>query len=109
MGLLSFSLPCQKFPYRLRVLRSITKTLEAAYLLKTGGRERVKKVSVSSISLLVHGVGLLEPPELRFLPLGPPNHHFGWSNPLKAQHYLRGFDQSDLQIFLQRNPPGNNQ
>lgn len=70
-GVLSFSLPCQKFPYWLWVLHSITKTLEAAYLLKTGGQERVKKVSLSSIFFLVHRVGLLKPPELRFLPLDP--------------------------------------
>lgn len=72
-----FSSPRQKFPWQLPVLRGITKTLEAAYLLKTGGRETLggegkkKKVSASSISLLVDGVGLLERAELQFLPSGP--------------------------------------
>lgn len=55
------------------VLHSITKTLEAAYLLKTGGWERVKKVSQSSIFFLVHRVALLKPPELWFLPLDSPS------------------------------------
>lgn len=54
-----------------------------------------KKVSVSSISLLVDGVGLLERAELQFL---PPGQHLGRSNPLKARHYRRAFfDQPALQ------------
>lgn len=84
MRCLDFSLPRQKFPWQLLVLRGITKTLEEAYLLKTRGRETVggeEKVSVSSISLLVDRVGLLEPAELQFLPVGQ---HLGRSNPLKA-------------------------
>lgn len=43
----------------------ITKTLEAAYLLKTGGQERVKKASQPSVCFLVDGP---DSPKLRFLP-----------------------------------------
>lgn len=53
-----------KFPAVLRVLPSITKTLKAAYLLKTGNGERAaggeKKVSESSVYFLVHREGLLK-------------------------------------------------
>lgn len=63
----------KSFHIVLWVLHSITKTLEAAYLLKTGGWERVKKASPSSIFFLVHRVGLLKPPELWFLPLDSPS------------------------------------
>jgi len=69
----------KSFHIVLWVLYSITKTLQAAYLLKTGGRERVKKVSPSSVSFLVHRLALLKPHELWFLPLRHPCQ----SNPLR--------------------------
>lgn len=53
---------------KVRVPRGITKTLEAAYLLKTGGKERVEKASQPSVCFLVDGPDSPKPPELRFLP-----------------------------------------
>lgn len=98
------------------VLHSITKTLEAAYLLKTGGWERVKKVSPSSIFFLVHRVGLLKPPELWFLPLdspsaiptslihlGPRYLHCFWLARLPNFHH-RAEEKSIISTALQKKP-----
>lgn len=107
----------KSFHFVLWVLHSITKTLEAAYLLKTGGRERVKKVSQSSIFFLVHRVGLLKPPELRFLPpefspstipaslihLGPRNLHWFWLARFPNLH-RRTLEKSIIFAALQKNP-----
>lgn len=70
--LLSLSL-AGKFRCRVRVPRGIAKTLEAAYLLKTGGQERVKKASQPSVFFHPDGPDLPRPPELGALPEVPPN------------------------------------
>lgn len=56
-----------------RVPRGITKTLEAAYLLKTGGQERVKKASQPSVFFLLDGLDSLKPQSSTFSPRFHPS------------------------------------